>query len=138
VAKYMHLPGVLELEANNGLYINKAKWAELPAANQAMLKAACAYALMDMLAGYDARNPPALTRLVAAGAQLVSLNADILKALRTALEQVLDEEAAKSEQFKRVLDNWRAFRAAQHRWFSIADARTEMSVYPLTTAQTNL
>ena len=30
VAKYMHLPGVLELEANTGLYINKAKWAELP------------------------------------------------------------------------------------------------------------
>jgi TRAP-type mannitol/chloroaromatic compound transport system substrate-binding protein len=132
VAKYMHLPGVLELEANNGLYINKAKWAELPAANQAMLRAACSLALMDMLAGYDARNPPALTRLVAAGAVLVSLNQDILKALHTALEQVLDEEAAKSEQFKRVLDNWRGFRAAQHRWFSIADARTEMSVYPLT------
>src|SRR6266404_3640430 len=51
VAKYMHLPGVLELEANSGLYINKAKWAELPVAYQAMLRAACAYALMEMLAG---------------------------------------------------------------------------------------
>jgi hypothetical protein len=37
-----------------------------------------------------------------------------------------------------VLDNWRVFRAEQHRWFSIADARTEMSVYALTTAKTNL
>ena len=82
-----------------------------------------------------ARNPKALKRLVAAGAQLVVLNPDILKALHTALEQVLDEEAAKSEQFKRVLENWRAFRAEQHRWFLIADARTEMSVYTLTTAQ---
>ena len=100
-----------------------------------MLRAACAYALMEMLAGYDARNPKALNRLVAAGAQLVVLSPDILKALRTALEQVLDEEAAKSEQFKRVLENWRAFRAEQHRWFSIADARTEMSVYALTAAQ---
>ena len=62
-----------------------------------------------------------------------------LKALRTALEQVLDEEAAKSEQFKRVLENWRAFRTEQHRWFWIADARTETSVYALTAAQqTNL
>jgi hypothetical protein len=51
--------------------------------------------------GYDARNPRALNRLVAAGAQLVVLSPDILKALRTALEQVLDEDAAKSEQFKR-------------------------------------
>jgi hypothetical protein len=31
-----------------------------------------------------------------------------------------------------VLENWRAFRSEQHRWFSIADARTEMSVYGLT------
>ena len=57
VAKYMHVPGVLELEANTDLYINKAKWAELPMAYQTMLRAACAYALMEMLAGYDARNP---------------------------------------------------------------------------------
>ena len=92
VAKYMHVPGVLELEANTDLYINKAKWAEQPVAHQAILRAACAYALMEMLAGFDARNPKALTRLVAAGAQLVVLSPDILKALHIALEQVLDEE----------------------------------------------
>ena len=136
VAKYMHLPGVLEMEANSSLYVNKAKWAELPPAYQAMLRAGCAYAMMEMLAGYDARNPKALNRLVAAGAQLVILTPDILKALRAALEQVLDEEAAKSEQFKHVLDNWRAFRGEQHRWFSIADARTEMSVYGLAPTST--
>src|SRR6201985_67790 len=68
VAKYMHLPGVLELEAATGLYVSKAKWAELPPAYQAMLRAACAYALMEMLASYDARNPKALSRLVAGGA----------------------------------------------------------------------
>ena len=134
VAKYMHIPGVLELEANSCLYVNKAKWAELPANYQGMLRGACAYALMEMLAGYDARNAKAISRVVAQGAQLVVLSPEILKALRTALEQVLDEESAKSEQFKRVADNWRAFRNEQHRWFSIADARTEMSVYALTTA----
>jgi TRAP-type mannitol/chloroaromatic compound transport system substrate-binding protein len=84
------------------------------------------------------RNPKALTRLVAAGAQLVVLSPDTLKALHTALEQVLDEESAKSEQFKRICENWRAFRAEQNRWFSIADARTEMSVYSRTTAGQNL
>jgi TRAP-type mannitol/chloroaromatic compound transport system substrate-binding protein len=135
VAKFMYLPGVLEMEANNSFYISKAKWAELPPPYQAMLRAACAYTVMDMLAGYDARNPKALVRLVAAGTQLSVLSPEILKALRTALEQVLDEEAAKSEQFKRVLENWRAFRAEQHRWFSFADARTEMSVYAITAGQ---
>jgi TRAP-type mannitol/chloroaromatic compound transport system substrate-binding protein len=132
VAKYMHIPGVLELCANNSLYINKAKWGELPPSYQAMLRAACSYALMEMLASYDARNAKAIARVVAQGAVLTVLSPDILRALRTALEQVLDEEAGKSEQFKKVLENWRAFRAEQHRWFSIADARTEMSVYGLT------
>jgi len=131
VAKYMHVPGVLEMEANNCLFINKAKWAELPPAYQAMLRAACTYAQMEMLAGYDARNAKAITRVVAAGAQLVVLTPETLRALRTALEQVLDEESGKSEQFKKICDNWRAFRAEQHRWFSIADARTEMSVYSM-------
>ena len=135
VAKYMHIPGVLELCANTGLYINKAKWAELPGSYQTMLRAACTYALVEMLAGYDARNAKALNRVVAAGAQLVVLTPETLRALRNALEQVLDEEAAKSEQFKRILENWRVFRGEQHRWFSIADARTEMSVYALTATQ---
>ena len=31
VAKYMHIPGVLEMCANNCIYINKAAWAALPA-----------------------------------------------------------------------------------------------------------
>ena len=87
------------------------------------------------MASYDALNAKALNRVVAAGAQLVVLSPDILRALRNALEQVLDEESAKSEQFKSVCDNWRAFRNKQHRWFSVADARTEMSVYPLTAGQ---
>src|SRR5262245_21938995 len=128
----MHIPGVLELSVHNCVFINKAKWAELPASCQAMMRAAGAYALMEMLASYGAKNAKALARVVAQGAQLVVLTPETLRALRTALEQVLDEEAAKSEQFKKVLENWRAFRAEQHRWFSIADARTEMSVYALT------
>jgi TRAP-type mannitol/chloroaromatic compound transport system substrate-binding protein len=131
VAKYMHVPGVLEMEANNCLFINKAKWAELPPSYQSMLRGACAYAQMEMLAGYDAKNAKAISRVVAAGAQLVVLTPEVLRALRTSLEQVLDEESAKSEQFKKICENWRAFRAEQHRWFSIADARTEMSVYSM-------
>jgi len=136
VAKYMHIPGVLELCANTCLYINKSAWAKLPPSHQAMLRAACGYALLEMLASYDARNAKAIQRVVEQGAQLVVLSPDILRALRGALETVLDEEAAKSDQFKRTLDNWRAFRSEQHRWFSIADARTEMSVYALTATQT--
>src|SRR5205085_1771965 len=123
--------GVLELCANSDLYVNKTAWAALPASYRSMLQAACGYALMEMLASYDAKNAKALSRVVAQGAVLSVLSTEILKALRVAAEAVLDEEAGKSEQFRRIMENWRAFRAEQHRWFSIADARTEMAVYSL-------
>jgi TRAP-type mannitol/chloroaromatic compound transport system substrate-binding protein len=134
IAKFYYVPGVLELCANSDLYVSKAAWESLPPAYQAMLRAACGYAMMEMLACYDAKNATAIGRVVAQGAQLSVLSTEILKALRTAAEAVLDEEGAKSEQFKRILDNWRAFRAEQHRWFSILDARTEMAVYALGTS----
>jgi TRAP-type mannitol/chloroaromatic compound transport system substrate-binding protein len=128
VAKYYYTPGVMELEATNQLMIGKKAWATLPPRYQAAMRAA-AVANQEMLASYDAKNAEAIARLVAAGTQLSVLPDEIIEALRVALEQVLDEEAAQSEQFKKILTNWRAFRASQHRWFSIADTRAEFAVY---------
>ena len=129
VAKYYYTPGVMELEAVNQLFIHKAAWAALPPAYQAALRYACWYAMMEMSASYDAKNAKAINRVVAGGAQLSVLPPEIIKTLRVALESVLDEEAAKSDRFKKILENWRAFRAEQHRWFSIADTRAELAVY---------
>ncbi len=129
VAKYYYTPGVMELEATNQLMISKKAWASLPPRYQAALRAAGSVANQEMLASYDAKNAEAIARLVAAGTQLSVLPDEIIKALRVALEQVLDEEAAQNEQFKKILTNWRAFRANQHRWFSIADTRAENAVY---------
>jgi TRAP-type mannitol/chloroaromatic compound transport system substrate-binding protein len=129
VAKYYYTPGVMELEAVNQLFIHKAAWATLPPPYQAALRYGCFYAMSEMLASYDAKNAKAITRLVAAGAQLSVLPPAIIKDLHTQLEIVLDEEAAKNERFKKILDNWRQFRGEQHRWFGIADTRAELAVY---------
>jgi TRAP-type mannitol/chloroaromatic compound transport system substrate-binding protein len=129
VAKYYYTPGVMELEAHNILMVNKAAWAALPPRYQAVLRYAGIYAMTEMLASYDAKNAQAIARLVASGTQLSVLPEDVIKALRGALEAVLDEEAAGNEQFKRILANWRKFRAEQHRWFSIADTRADLAVY---------
>jgi TRAP-type mannitol/chloroaromatic compound transport system substrate-binding protein len=129
VAKYYYTPGVMELEAVNQFMIGKQAWASLPPRYQQILRYACAYGMMEMNASYDAKNAEAIARVVAGGAVLSVLPDDVVKALRVALETVLDEEAAASPQFKKVLTDWRAFRANQHRWFSIADTRAELAVY---------
>src|SRR5262252_539529 len=105
----------MELEAHNILMVNKAAWAALPPRYQAVLRYAGTYAMTEMLASYDAKNAEAIGRLVGSGTQLSVLPEDVVKALRGALEAVLDEEAAGNEQFKRVLASWRKFRAEQHR-----------------------
>src|SRR5262245_21773885 len=119
----------MELEATNQLFIQKPVFAALPPAYQSILKYACWYALTEMLASYDAKNAKAIARVVAAGAQLSVLPPDVVKALRAALETVLEEEADKNEQFKKILENWRQFRAEQHRWFAIAATRAEVATY---------
>ena len=129
VAKYYYTPGVMELEAVNQIMVNKAAWASLPPRYQAALRSAGMYVMTDMMASYDAKNAQAIARLVASGTQLSVLPEEVIKALRAALETVLDEEAAQNEQFKKILTNWRQFRADQHRWFSIADTRAELAVY---------
>lgn len=129
VAKYYATPGILELEANNTFMVNKAAWAAIPPHYQTMVRTAAWQAYVEMLAGYDAKNAKAINRVISQGAQLFSLTPEMLLALRKALEEVLDEEAAKSEQFKKILANWREFRKEQHRWFGIADTRTEFFVY---------
>ena len=101
VAKYYYTPGVMELEAVNQLFIHKAAWAALPPAYQAALRYACWYAATEMVASYDAKNAQAINRVIAGGAQLSVLPPEIIKALRTALETVLDEEAAKSSGSRR-------------------------------------
>ena len=108
VAKYYYTPGVMELEATNVIMVGKQPWASLPPRYQAALRYAGNYAATEMLASYDAKNAQAIARLVASGTQLSVLPEDVIKALRGALETVLDEEAASNEQFKKILANWRA------------------------------
>jgi TRAP-type mannitol/chloroaromatic compound transport system substrate-binding protein len=70
VAPFYYYPGWWEGEAQISLYVNTDKWKELPPAYQAVLEAACAEANLWMIGKYDADNPAALRRLVAAGTQL--------------------------------------------------------------------
>ena len=66
VAKNYYYPGWWEGGPELDLYVNIKAWEDLPKDYQAILEAACYEANVDMVAKYDALNPAALKRLIAA------------------------------------------------------------------------
>jgi TRAP-type mannitol/chloroaromatic compound transport system substrate-binding protein len=121
VAPYYYYPGFWEGGPSIHLFINSAKWKELPKAYQAILTAAAGYANNDMLAKYDARNPAALRRLLGAGTQLRPFSQEIMEAAYKATNEVYEEVSAKNADFKKVIESIRGFRNEEYLWFQVAE-----------------
>src|SRR5829696_1669539 len=121
VAPYYYYPGFWEGGPSIHLFVNQAKWKELPKAYQAILTTASAYANTDMLAKYDARNPAALRRLLGAGTQLRPYSQEILEAAYKAANEVYDEVSGKNADFKKIYESVRGFRNEEYLWFQVAE-----------------
>ena len=122
VAPYYYYPGWWEGCANGFVYINSAKWAELPKLYQNMVTTAAAQVAADLTAKYDARNAAAIKRLVAAGAQLRPFSTDILDASFKATNELFAEVSAKNARFKALYDSMIAFRNEQYQWHQVCEA----------------
>jgi TRAP-type mannitol/chloroaromatic compound transport system substrate-binding protein len=70
---------------------------------------------------YDARNSPALTRLLQQGVKLVRYSDEILKAARTASEDLFAEQAAKEAAYKKVFEHWDKTRKEMFPWFGTTE-----------------
>ena len=121
VAKNYYYPGWWEGGPELDLFVNDKAFAALPKDYQAILEAACHYANVDMLAKYDALNPPALRRLVANGVALRSFPREVMQACYKAANEVFDETMAKNEKFKKIFEPWKKFRDEENLWFSVAE-----------------
>src|SRR5205814_2128160 len=97
VAKFYYYPGWWEGGPELDLFVNTKAWADLPKDYQSILTAACAEANVDMMAKYDAVNPPALKRLLGNGVKLQPFSNDIMAACYKATQEVYDEIAGKNE-----------------------------------------
>ncbi|TMK06116.1 MAG: ABC transporter substrate-binding protein, partial [Alphaproteobacteria bacterium] len=79
------------------------------------------YANVEMQARYDARNPQALKRLVAAGTQLRVYSPSIMDACLKASNEVNAETSAVNEDYKKVWDSIVAFRNDEYLWWQVAE-----------------
>jgi TRAP-type mannitol/chloroaromatic compound transport system substrate-binding protein len=74
-----------------------------------------------MQAKYDASNPAALRRIVAAGANLKPFSREIIEASAKAAEQTFAELAASNAEFRKIYEPYRAFQREQLLWWQVAE-----------------
>jgi TRAP-type mannitol/chloroaromatic compound transport system substrate-binding protein len=117
VAKYYYAPGWWEGGAMLHLIVNLAKWNELPKTYQAILSQASEAANNWMLAKYDAVNPPALRRMLAAGTELRTFPQSIMEASLKAANELYAELSDKNADFKKAYDSMVAFRGESLPWW---------------------
>ncbi|MBK1722974.1 TRAP transporter substrate-binding protein [Thiocystis violacea] len=122
VAKYYYYPGWWEPGTHLVFYVNQAQWEALPPAYKAAFSIAAKDAHLEMLATYDAKNPPALQRLMASGAELRRFPDDVLLKAYEVAQQVYAEEAAKNPTFKKIYDSMIAFQKSSDVWWSVAES----------------
>jgi TRAP-type mannitol/chloroaromatic compound transport system substrate-binding protein len=123
VAPYYYYPGWWEGGAELSFFINTKAYAALTPEFQAIVDAAAAVAARDMTAKYDANNPIALKKLVAAKTQLKPFSKDIMDAGFKSSMEVFAEHEAKSPEFKKIHQDMRAFQRDQMLWARFSEFR---------------
>jgi TRAP-type mannitol/chloroaromatic compound transport system substrate-binding protein len=121
VAPYYYYPGWWEGGTTQHFMFNIAKFEELPKSYKAIVTAAAGAANIEETARYDARNPQAIKRLVAAGAQLRPFSQPILEACLKAANEIYGEISTLNAEFKKVYDNMLAFRNDEYLWWQVAE-----------------
>jgi len=74
-----------------------------------------------MTAKYDYVNPPAMRRLLANGTQLRAFSPEIMEASYKAANETYAEIGAANPRFKKIYDNFVAFRKESYSWWQVCD-----------------
>lgn len=119
-ATYYYFPSWAEPGASLAFYMNRTEFEGLPSEIQEVIRTAAARANQQMLADYDAKNMPALQRLIDAGAQVRGLSEELLEALEGATNEIHQENAAGNELYARVLEDYTAFQESVRDWHRIS------------------
>src|SRR5262245_28085609 len=121
VAKLNYGPCWWESAGMVHLVVNMEKWNALPKAYRAVLARVCDTVNAGMLAKYDAVNPPAFKRLVAAGAVLRQCPQPGMEACYRATTEHFGEIAAKDPRFKKAQESATSFLKDHLQWLQASD-----------------
>jgi TRAP-type mannitol/chloroaromatic compound transport system substrate-binding protein len=117
IADYNYYPGWHQQVSVNELLMNKAAWDALDDQNQAILEAVCGWNIYVNYAETEAMNPAAMnTMLEEHGVTNVRWTDEQLAAFEEAWQEVLQEQSAQDEDFKKIADSYLAFRKVYKTW----------------------
>jgi TRAP-type mannitol/chloroaromatic compound transport system substrate-binding protein len=122
VAPFYYYPGWWEGGPQIDIFINQKAYDTLSAEYKAIVESAAAYAHTDMQAKYDAKNPAALKQLVAGGSKLFRFPKDVLDAAFKESMALYSDLSGKNPNWKKVYEDYAAFRRDQNLWFRFAEA----------------
>lgn len=129
VARYYY-PSFWEPSAQLSFLVAQREWARLPKEFQEAFQVAASEVNLTMMAKYDALNPPALKRLLAAGVRLRKWPAEIMRKAEEEARALYEEQAAKDPGYRRVYTAYWAFRDEVFRWFAVAELGYQAFAFP--------
>jgi TRAP-type mannitol/chloroaromatic compound transport system substrate-binding protein len=120
IVKNYYFPGWHQTFTSFHLAVNKDLWSKLTPASRAFIDMACTAGVTRNLAKGEAIQGAVLKAFQGKGVNARSLPKDTLKKLEKATAEVLEEEAGKDANFKKVYESQKAFVAGYKSWKGLA------------------
>ncbi len=122
VTDFYYYPGWWEPGPSLEVQMPLDVWNGLPEEYQEVIKSAAAEANINMMATYDALNPPALADIVNNTDIVIEpFPDDVMQASEEAAFGIFDESAADDTDFASIFEAWKSFRSGQRAWHSLAE-----------------
>jgi TRAP-type mannitol/chloroaromatic compound transport system substrate-binding protein len=121
VAKYYYYPGWWEGTGQGHNVINLEKWNALPKPYQAALTAASHDTFTWVTGKYDYVNPPALKRLVGAGALLRAFPQEVMENCYGAATEIYADLSKSNPHFGKMYPSLLAYRNESLAWMQVAE-----------------
>ena len=122
VAPNYYYPGWWEGGPQIDMFVNTKAYEALSTEHKTAIEVASAYVHMEMLSKYDARNAQALKTLVGSGTKLFRFPKDMMEGAFKATGEVYAELNATNPAWKKIYDDFSAFRRDANLWFRFTEA----------------
>ena len=116
IAKFNLFPGWHQVSTSTHLLINLDEWNKLSAADQTLFEMACTAATMRAITTGEALQGAQIMGFKDKGVTAAKLPDDVIQELKRVAAKVMEQEAAKDADFKRVWESQQAFHAQYQVW----------------------